>query len=319
MKPEFKNKKLQKNFGFIFQYMDTSAITGKAYLPVMISEASADYYYRRSPKLSREIVKASRISGIEEDYSLAQFTGHLHVNVNLYDNYINIFEVNFASPLSEHGLMYYKYFLVDSVQKEGRKIYKIRFHPKGKSTPVFDGEVNIDSTTWALESARLRMAKGLNVNWIRDLAIENTNELINDSTWFLKQDKILADFTVQMKDSSKLISFMGHRQIDYSNVRVNEDIPTEIQKLDNDVIINKDVLQSDENYWQSVRPYELSEKEQNIYNMVDSIKNVPLYKNIYDIIQTALLGYYNTKYIGFGPYYKLVSFNKLEGCRFQLG
>ena len=154
-------------------------------------------------------MKASRISGIEEDYSLAQFTGHLHVNVNLYDNYINIFEVNFASPLSEHGLMYYKYFLVDSVQKEGRKIYKIRFHPKGKSTPVFDGEVNIDSTTWALESARLRMAKGLNVNWIRDLAIENTNELINDSTWFLKQDKILADFTVQMKDSSKLISFMG--------------------------------------------------------------------------------------------------------------
>ena len=319
MKPEFKNKKLQKNFGFIFQYMDTSAITGKAYLPVMISEASADYYYRRSPKLSREIVKASRISGIEEDYSLAQFTGHLHVNVNLYDNYINIFEVNFASPLSEHGLMYYKYFLVDSVQKEGRKIYKIRFHPKGKSTPVFDGEVNIDSTTWALESARLRMAKGLNVNWIRDLAIENTNELINDSTWFLKQDKILADFTVQMKDSSKLISFMGHRQIDYSNVKVNEDIPTEIQKLDNDVIINKDVLQNDENYWQSVRPYELSEKEQNIYNMVDSIKNVPLYKNVYDIIQTALLGYYNTKYIGFGPYYKLMSFNKLEGCRFQLG
>jgi len=85
------------------------------------------------------------------------------------------------------------------------------------------------------------------------------------------------------------------------------------------VIINKDVLQSDESYWQTVRPYELSEKEQNIYNMVDSIKNVPLYKNIYDIIQTALLGYYNTKYIGFGPYYKLMSFNKLEGCRFQLG
>ena len=124
---------------------------------------------------------------------------------------------------------------------------------------------------------------------------------------------------MQMKDSSKLISFMGHRQIDYSNVKVNEDIPTEIQKLDNDVIINKDVLQNDENYWQSVRPYELSEKEQNIYNMVDSIKNVPLYKNVYDIIQTALLGYYNTKYIGFGPYYKLMSFNKLEGCRFQLG
>lgn len=319
IKPEFKNKKLQKNFGFVFQYMDTSVINGKAYLPVMISEANADYYYRKSPRVAREVVRASRISGIEEDYTLAQFTGNLHVKVNLYDNYINIFQVNFASPLSDHGLLYYKYFLVDSVQKNGRKLYKIRFHPKGISTPVFDGEVNIDSLTWALESARLRMAKGLNVNWIKDLVIENTNELINDSTWFLKQDKILADFTVQMKDSSKLVSFMGHRQIDYSNVLVNVDIPQEIVKLDNDVIMDENVLKNDESYWQSVRPYELSEKEQNIYNMVDSIKNVPLYRNIYDMINTILFGYYQTDKLEWGPYYKLFSFNELEGVRFQLG
>lgn len=319
VKPQFRNKKLQKNFGFVFQYMDTSAISGKAYLPVMISESSADYYYRRSPRLSREIVKASRISGIEEDYTLAQFTGHLHVNVNLYDNYINVFEVNFASPLSDHGLMYYKYYLVDSVYKEGRKIYKIRFHPKGLGTPVFDGEVNIDSASWALESARVRMAKGLNVNWIKDLVIENENALINDSTWFLKRDKISADFTVVMSDSSKLLSFMGHRQIDYSNVRVNEPIPEEVKRMDNDVMVGKDVLNNDEAYWQSVRPYKLTEKEMNIYNMVDSIKNVPLYQNIYDLIQTVFFGYYDTKYVGFGPYYKLLSFNDLEGVRFQLG
>ena len=319
LKPQFRNKKLQKNFGFIFQYMDTSAINGKAYLPVMISEASADYYYRRSPRLSREIVKASRISGIEQDYTLAQFTGHLHVNVNLYDNYINIFEVNFASPLSDHGLMYYKYFLVDSLNKDGRKIYKIRFHPKGLGTPVFDGEVNIDSASWALESARVRMAKGLNVNWIKDLVIENENTLINDTTWFVKRDKISADFTVVMSDSSKLLSFMGHRQIDYSDVRVNEPIPDDVQKMDNDVMVGKEVLKNNEDYWQAVRPYKLTEKELNIYNMVDSVKNVPLYQNIYDLIETVLLGYYNTRYVGFGPYYKLLSFNDLEGVRFQLG
>ena len=93
-----------------------------------------------------------------------RFTGHLHVNVNLYDNYINIFEVKFASPLSEHGLLYYKYFLVASMQINGRKTYKIRFHPKGTSTPVLDGEVNIDSASWALQSAHVKMLKGLNVN-----------------------------------------------------------------------------------------------------------------------------------------------------------
>ena len=319
MKSGFKNKKLQKNFGFIFDHIDTSVVTGKAYLPVMISEASADYYFRKSPSLSREIVKASRISGIEEDYTLAQFTGHLHANFNLYDNYIDICEIRFASPLSDHGLMYYKYFLVDSMQIEGRKTYKIRFHPKSFSTPVLDGEVNIDSLSWALQSAHVKMMKGLNVNWIRHLVIENTNQLLADSVWFPKQDKLFADFSIVMSDSSKVISFLGNRQVDYSHVVLNPVIPEKVLKLDNNVIINKDVLKNDESYWDTIRPYALSKQEKEIYQMVDSIKNVPLYQNIYTIITTIMGGYYDTKYIGIGPYYKLFSFNKLEGCRFQLG
>lgn len=319
IKPGFKNKKLQQNFGFIFEHMDTSVITGKAYLPVMISEASADYYYRKSPSLSREIVKASRISGIEEDYTLAQFTGHLHVNVNLYDNYIDIFEVRFASPLSDHGLMFYKYYLVDSLNIEGRKTYKIRFHPKSFSTPVLDGEVNIDSTTWALQSAHVKMMKGLNINWIRHLVIDNENQLVDDSVWFPKQDKIFADFSIVMSDSAKMVSFLGHRQVDYSDVKLNPGIPKEVQKMDHNVIINNDVLKNDDQYWDTIRPFALSDKEKKIYGMVDSIKNVPLYQNIYDLVNLVLGGYYNTKYVEYGPYYKLLSFNKQEGCRFQLG
>ena len=294
IKPHFKNKKLQKNFGFIFNHMDTSVITGKAYLPVMISEARADYYHRKNPSFSREIVKASRISGIEEDYSLAQFTGHLHVNVNFYDNYIDIFEVKFASPLSDHGLLYYKYFLVDSTRVNGRKTYKVRFHPKGTSTPVLDGEVNIDSATYALESAHVKMIKGLNVNWIRHLVMETQHVLIGDSVWFPKQDKLFADFTLIMSDSSKVASFLGHREVNYSQVCLNCPIPESVQKLDNNVIITRDVLKNDETYWDTVRPYALSVREKEIYGMVDSIKNVPLYQNIYTIVTTILGGYYDT-------------------------
>lgn len=319
IKPEFKIKRLQKDFGFIFNYMDTSVITGRSYLPVMISEAVADYYFRKSPALSREVLQASRISGIEEDYTLAQFTGHLHANINLYDNFIDIFDVRFASPLADHGQLFYKYYLVDSLAVGGRKIYKIRFHPKAFSTPVLDGEVNIDSMTWALQSAHVKMVKGLNVNWIRNLAIDNENQLLDDSVWFPKQDKLFADFSLVMSDSAKIFSFLGHRQIDYSDVRLNADIPKEIERMDNNVMINSQVLKNDEQYWDSVRPYTLSEKEKRIYGMVDSIKNVPLYQTIYDVVMMALGGYYDAGKLEVGPYYKILSFNDQEGCRFQLG
>ena len=323
MRPEFKSKRMQRNFGFVFQYMDTSAITGRAYLPAMITESQADYYYQKSPKLGREVIHASRMSGIDEDFNLAQFTAALYAKVNLYENYINIFEVNFASPLSEHGSLFYKFYLVDSTSIEGRKTYKIRFHPRGQGTPVFDGEVNIDSATWGLRSANMRTPKGINLNWIRDLVIETSHERLGDSVWFPVQDKLLIDFSIILRDSTKLESIMGTRQVDYSNVKINEPTPPAILAQSTTTVMDPNtVIKNDEQYWEEVRPYELTEKEKNIYVMVDSIKEAPLFKTIYSTIETVLFGYYKPHrfpYLEFGPYYKLVSFNDLEGARFQIG
>ncbi|MDR0981946.1 MAG: DUF5686 and carboxypeptidase regulatory-like domain-containing protein [Culturomica sp.] len=315
----FRNKRMQRDFGFIFNYVDTSILTGKSYLPIMISESIADYYYSRNPSLSREVIKASRISGVEEDYTLAQFTGQLHGKVNFYDNYVDVFDVHFASPLSDHGLLYYKYFLIDSLQVNDRKTYYIRFHPRSLSTPVLDGELHIDSLSWGLEYAKVKMMKGVNVNWIRYLSLEDSYQLVNDTTWFLKQSKMSADFSVVLSDSSKLTSFLGNREVTYSNIDVSGYIPPSIRKLDNNVVISKDVLNTDDDYWDKMRPYKLSQKEQDIYTMVDSIKQAPLYQTVYTMISTIFGGYYKAGKLELGPYYKMLSHNDLEDYHFQFG
>lgn len=320
VKPRFRNRKLQKNFGFVFEHIDTSALTGETFLPVMISETNADYYHSRRPAVTREVIRANRISGVENNSSVAQFTGHLHGNVNFYDNFIDLFDVRFAGPLSSMGQTFYDYYLIDSTRIDGRKTYKIRFHPKGLSVPVLDGEINIDSATYGLQSAYAKMAKGVNVNWIRHLSLENVNQLIRDSVWFRRRDRVTADFSISQADSSKLTSFLGSREVCYSDVRIGDPLPQEVLKMDNNVIVQgEEIVRNDEAYWESVRPYRLSEKEKGIYSMVDSIQQVPLYRNIYTFINTILVGYWNTEYIGFGPYYKLASFNRLEGFRMQLG
>ena len=53
--------------------------------------------------------------------------------------------------------------------------------------------------------------------------------------------------------------------------------------------------------------------------MVDSIKQVPLYNNIYNVVNTVVSGYLETKYFAFGPYSRIYSFNKIEGNRVQIG
>lgn len=320
LRGSFRNKRLQRNFGFIFSYMDTSALTGQAYLPAMISEATADLYHSRTPHFTREIIRASRISGIENSQAVAQFTGGMHGDVNFYDNYIDLFDVRFASPLAAGGRSFYNYFLVDSLDVEGRKTYRIRFHPKRLTTPVLDGEIRIDSASWALQSASVRMPRGVNVNWISHLQIDNENRLTEQGRWFRLRDRVSAEFSVTSGDSSRVVSLLGTREITYSDVRIDEPLPEEVLRLDNRVsLANRNPNQPDEAFWDSIRPYALSERERGIYRMVDSVQQVPLYRNIYTLINTFLVGYWNTKYIGIGPYYKLASFNRLEGFRMQLG
>lgn len=318
IKPQFKNKRLQRNFGFIFEHMDTSAVTGRSYLPVMIAETSADYYRSRDPEVRREVIRANRISGVDNPDAIAQFTGHLHAQVNLYESYIDIFDLKFAGPLSPSGRSFYNYFLVDSVDVDRRKTYKIRFHPRSVATPVLDGEVNIDSASWGLRSASVTMARRVNVNWIRHLAIESRYRMQGDTLWAKEHDRIVADFSVTRSDSSKTLSFLGSRQVEYADLRIGERIPDAVQGMHNNVVLD-DELQKDERYWDSVRPYALSSREQAIYTMVDSVRNVPMFRNIYTVINTVLTGYYNTRYIGLGPYYKLLSFNDLEGWRMRFG
>ncbi len=319
IKEEFKNKRMQRNFGFIFEYVDTSALTGRRYLPAMISETKADYYHALSPSVDREVIRANRVSGVEDTFSIAQFTGQMPGNVNFYHNFIDIFNVRFASPLADGGRMFYNYFLIDSLEIEGRKSYKIRFHPRSLASPVLDGEMHIDAESYALKNVSARLPRRSNINWIKHLVLENENELVDSLHWMRRRDRVQAEFTISLRDSSKLTSFIGTREVAYRNTRIGVEIPEEVLRMDNNVYVEAREEVQDDAFWNEVRPYALSEREQGIYHMVDSIQRAPLYRNIYTTINMFIVGHYNTKYIGIGPYYKLASFNDLEGFRPQLG
>ncbi len=321
IKDTFRNARMQRNFGFIFDYVDTVTMTGQRYLPAMISETTADYYHSRDPQVEREVIRANRVSGVEDTYSIAPFTGQTLGNVNFYDNFIDILNVRFASPLADGGRMYYNYFLIDSLPIEGRKSYKIHFHPRSYATPVLDGEFYIDAESYALRSMRAVLPRRANVNWLKHLLLENENALVDSVRWFKRRDRVQAEFAVAMSDSSKITAFLGTREIHFSEPCFAFTMPEEATATGNNVVVAEPSTaeEHDERYWEQVRPYRLSNREQGIYQMIDSIQQAPLYRNIYTTINTILVGYYNTKYIGIGPYYKLASFNDLEGFRPQIG
>ncbi len=317
---QIRSKAFRKKFGFIFEYMDTSVISGQPYLPFMISETRSRRYHKDDPVVDKEVIEASRISGLDNVETAAQFTGNMHLKTNFYQNYINAFNVEIPSPLNPGGFSFYNYYIIDSLNIGGRKTWMIRFHPKKSvSTPVFDGEMQIDEQDFALRKMHAKLKKGSNVNWIRDLVIDNENVLVGDSTWFYGNDKMYVDFSVTMRDSSEMLSVLGRREMSYSNPEFNAPLRREIIERGDNVMVRKGAGDRDEEYWAAARPYSLSERERGIYEMVDSVKHVPIYRDIYTVVSTAIVGYFEVGKLGYGPVGKLYSFNSLEGSRLQVG
>ncbi|PVX50896.1 carboxypeptidase-like protein [Balneicella halophila] len=317
---KFKKKKLLKDFNFVFDYVDTSALTGKAYLPFMISETKSEVYHSNNPKLTKEIIKANKISGFDGDNaSVSQFTGQLYQDFNIYDNYILLFEQGFISPFNSSGLLFYKYYLTDSIQRDNKLQYNISFQPKNPKDATFTGEFWVTADDFAVTSVKMRINNKVNVNWVNDVMISEEFNLMEDSIWFWKNRKLTVDFMLLKKDTTQHKGFLGTSTIHFDNVVFNKPMPEQFAKAKNNILIDAEVYEKGDDYWDEARPYELSKSEKGIYEMVDSIKSVPIYQTYVDIISTVLTGYYDFGDFEIGPYYKLLSFNDIEGTRFQFG
>ena len=314
---KMKERRLFRPFSFIFNYMDTSTVNGKAFLPVFITETLSDVYYRKNPKTKREVIKASKISGLENE-SVTQVLGEVYMDVNVYGNFIELFEKNFVSPIADFGLGYYKYYLTDSAYIGNEWCYHISFKPKRKQELTFTGNFWVNDTTFAIKEIQMRIADDANINFINDVAIEQKFDHIDNTYWMLSKDYIIIDFNV-IENSKKTMGFFAHRTTSYRNIILNQPADKKIYNLASSITVKDSSDKKSDDYWDQSRHEGLTKNEKNIYIMVDSIKHVPIFRTYVDLIYTITNGYYIWKNIELGPYFKIYSFNGVEGSRFRVG
>ena len=312
---------LDGSIGFIRDYADTSAITGRSYIPALISENLSDVYHSQDPSFNREVMRASRISGLEDDNALRQFTGSYLLKTNFYKETIGVFNLVIPNPAAESSHIFYNYFLVDSLQVEGRKTYVLRFHPKKLVTsPTLDGEMQIDAEDFGIRSVHANLSGESNVNWIRHINFEIQNRRLPNGRWFYGEERLFIDFSITVSDESRIIAFLGNRHLVYEEP-VFEPVSDKDALSSKEAVVMRNVRVGDETFWESARPYKLSEREKGIYQMVDQIQQTPVYKWTYAISRTLVSNYYEVKpwRFEFGRWPQTFAYNDMEGFRLQIG
>ncbi len=312
----FMKRKIFKGMEFVFEKIDTSKITGKTYLPMFINEAISDVYGDNKNGKTKEILKANKNSGLGNGDGVNTFIKDLYNNYDVYDNYLNFFDKSFTSPLSRTGIDVYNYVLADSSYIDNKWCYNIVFYPRRKNELTFKGDFWVNDTTFAIKNISMAVTKSANINWVKDIYLEQDFEVVNDSVFLLTRDYLMSDFALNKKEQSKGV--YGKRTSLYRNHKFNEEKPDKFYKQEVNFIDNE-VYNKTEEFWNENRFEKLNKDEQGIYKLIDTLKTVKRFNQIYNVVAILGSGFVEFKNFDYGPIFSTTGFNDVEGFRLRAG
>ncbi len=316
---KYKQKKSFKKFQFVFNYVDTSDINGKPFLPVFLKESRAKVYYRKTPKSKKEYILGTKMTGFHEyidNQGVSYIIDNLYEEIDLYDNTIMLLTNPFISPISVIAPSIYKFRIIDTLDINGYNCIRLAFQPRNKQDFAFAGSLYItNDSQYAVIKADMRVSKDINLNFVNDLEIIQEYSFINNKAWMLTTDKLIVDFNLGKKG----IGMFGRKSIYYDNFVFNKHRPDSLYTGTEEVINEPGFDERDSSFWKKYRIVDLTKQEKDIYKMVDSVQNVPAFKRTMDIVMLLVAGYWNFDKIDVGPVNTFYSFNDVEGFRLRLG
>ncbi len=309
-----KFKPLKSVSDLINQNIDTTE--GIRYLPTYLTEAMSDYYFQKEPKKRREIIKAANLTGAKNESAL-KLLGGMDQVVNVYNNFIPVFDKQFVSPISDNGDYYYNYRVVDTQMVAGQRYYHLVFTPRRKGGDTFEGDCWVHVGSFAIQRMNLRLGEEANVNFVENLSLIQEYKRINDSTWFLSKDKFVVDLSPVGKDKP---GFIGRKTTTYRNVIVNDSsVIRELNKnkLMEEIITLPQASEKNKEFWAEARHEPLSKTESNIIRMIDTLINAPVFKKFTKTMAFIGTGYKDIGNYQIGPWFNWVTSNGWEGFRLR--
>ena len=319
-KIQFDLNNLDDNFGkngvvkrldLIMNYLDSTS-SGENYLPLILSENFSNFYFKNNPKIKKEVIQATEITGID-NLQINQFLGDMYLDVNIYDNVIDVFNKSFISPTSPIARSYYKFFLEDSTFIDNDWCYKLRFLPKRSGDLTFQGEMWIHDTTYAIKLIKASIASDANLNYIQDLYLEHHFDQVEKEVWMLKEERMIAN--IKLTQKTKIYGIYARKNSTRRNYVINAKRDPEFYTTGIAIQVMDSAKIRPESYWQSVRTEQLTKQQEGIVDMVDSLNSLPFFQTLKNLTYFSTTGYYPVGKLEYGSAFTLLSFNQVEKFR----
>lgn len=319
---KFKNRRVFKNYQFLFQE-DDSVKDGKSgyILPAFIEEKASKIYYRKDPNTKKSYVLAENQATFDPQFvdneGLSNYFNRLYHDVEIYDNNIMILNNQFLSPIANSAPTFYRYYITDTIKTAEPHLVELSFFPRNRTDMLFIGKLYITlDGRYAVQHATMTVSNDINLNFVRDLDIELSFDKDNESKYFLRKSTLSMDFALTEKGKG----IRGKRTVLFSNFLNGIQRPDSVYHGSASVMAQAPApVVPDSSDWANLRPEPLSENEVAIYQNIEGLNTMSSFKRFMDISALVLSGYKQAGPLEIGPVNTFYSYNPIEGLRLRLG
>lgn len=310
--------KLFHGFRFAERYAKKSELNGNLNLPIYIKETSSKVYYRKSPRSEKKYITGIKMIGFPnyvDKRGVASAVDRLFQNINIYDNNILLLTNQFVSPLSVIAPQIYKFRILDTLNVNGYRCINLAFQPRNKADFAFGGNLYVtDDNRYAVVKVMMRIRKGINLNFVKNLQIVQEFKYFDHKIWALSKDQTIIDFFV----AENAVGMEGKKTDFYDHYIFNKKQDDSVYAGIKNRIILPGADSRSNRFWVKNRISPLHQDEKNIYVMMDSIQHTTTYKRSVNILMLLVGGYWNFGKIDLGPFSTFYTFNSVEGRRLSL-
>lgn len=317
---KFKNKRMFRNYQFLFQEQDSTLIGGKNLLPIYIQERLADNYLSKNPEKSKTIVIGEKQVQFDSRYidnkGLKTYFDRMYQDIDIYKNNISVISNEFLSPIADGAPAFYKFFITDTLKNQKPEVIELSFTPRNTGDMLFEGKIYVTNDShYAVTGASFGVNKNINLNFVRALKIDLNFEPNDKGKYSLSKSNLLADFGI---GKTKGIGFTGERSVTFKNYQFDTVLPDTIFQGKSTVVL-ADAAKKDDKFWEKNRLDTISKNQLKIYGNIDTLQNLPSFKRTMKIVTLLFAGYQNLGPYEIGPVNTFYSFNNVEGLRLRFG
>jgi len=316
---KFKERRILRKLKFVFDYVDTSKVNGKPYLPFYLKESLSRVYYKQQGDIKREFLDAQRVVGLEEyidQDGVTSMNKSMYTDIDIYENDIFFMTNQFVSPTSVIAPVFYKFFIIDTVIIDNQRCINLGFIPRNKISMGFAGNLYItNDTLYAIKKVDMGVCKDISLNFVTDVKIEQDFSPTMEGFWAITKDEMTVDFSI----SQKGLGMFTHKTVTYNNRLFNVERSDSSYRGVQKVIVAENADKLPIVYWNTNRPIPLSHSEKGVEEMMIRVQNVPAFRHFMNIIMLLFAGYQDVGPFDIGPVNTFYSFNDVEGLRLRVG